>query len=84
MEAVKRAAEEEGSGTSSDDSDELRRKHDQEMKMKKLQRGIAKARNAMEMAAAGVLDRDNLKIKTLAKYKAIRSGDIVLYQEIEN
>ena len=28
--------------------------------------------------------RDNLKIKTLAKYKTLKDGDIKMYQDIEN
>ena len=31
-----------------------------------------------------MLARDNLKIKTIAKYKTIREGDMHLYQDIEN
>lgn len=31
-----------------------------------------------------MLARDNLKIKTLAKYKTIEAGEIHMYQDIEN
>ena len=31
-----------------------------------------------------MLARDNLRIKTLAKYKSLRDGDIQMYQDIEN
>ena len=31
-----------------------------------------------------MLARDNLRIKTMAKYKSIKAGEVFLYQEIEN
>ena len=38
----------------------------------------------MEKEEEAMLARDNLKIKTLAKYKTMRMGDVQMYQDIEN
>ena len=31
-----------------------------------------------------MIERDNLKIKSIAKYKTIKDGDMQMYQDIEN
>ena len=47
-----------------------------------MQRG--KRLTSEQLAENAMVARDNLKIKSLARYKTIMQGDVQMYQEIEN
>ena len=45
---------------------------------------LARVKNKAPDEEEQMLARDNLKIKTIAKYKTIMAGDINMYTDIEN
>lgn len=62
---------------SSEDSEDSQTIKKRMLQAKRAQTTVVNEEEAM-------LARDNLKIKTMAKYKSIKAGELHLYQEIEN